>query len=153
MADAGARQSFETLTNPADAALAREYYDDLVHPHRYQRRPIACHPDQANELAPRTGIARPVPHSNGSTQAFPQQLPGHPRLPFSRLTAPPRIRTQNSQVNELPRQVHDAEEQVQVDEDFRATERVNGRIQIGAGNRVRRDNDRPSRFFVVERIS
>ncbi len=52
-------------------------------------------------------------------------------------------------MNELPRQIHDAEKQIQGEEKFPATERADGQIKIGAGNRIDRENDRPAQFFIV----
>src|SRR5258706_665502 len=52
-------------------------------------------------------------------------------------------------MNKLAWQILDAEEKVQADENFRASERTDGQVKIGTGNRIDRENDRPSQFFIV----
>src|SRR5271155_4920405 len=61
---------------------------------------------------------------------------------------PLRIRAQTTQMNDLPGQIHDAEEQVQLEKNFPASECAGGNVEVCARNRVRRECEEPACFLV-----
>src|SRR5262245_36047151 len=134
-------------TQSEGIALPREHQHDLIGPHRKQRREVARHPREPDEATPRSGIGRGVPLANGSPQAFAEQLPRQARHRSQRLAGSSRIRDLESQVGDLPGEIHEAEEQVDADEDSRVTEPVAGPVETSACDRVCRNEDPPAELF------
>src|SRR6516164_7525995 len=107
-------------------SIRTEHRHDVVHPHRNQRCPVGRHPGQADKSTPGVRIGSSALHPHRPLK------PGqNRRRAGSRLrTGPPRIRSQGSQVNDLPGQIHNAEKQVQLEKDFPASEHVDGQVEV-----------------------
>src|SRR5262245_4646300 len=68
---ARARRVAGTICAPL---VGREHLHRVVHPQRQQRSPIAGHPGQTDDPAPRFRVGPTVLHSNGSPQSLGQHL-------------------------------------------------------------------------------
>src|SRR5262249_24083758 len=116
----------------AHEPLWREHRGDLNRPPGEERPERTRQPSEARQAPPSSGIGPSVSLANGATQAFAKQLPGHWCRRSQCLAGASRIRDLEPQVGDLPREIHDTEDQVDVEEDPGVTERAPVRVETEA---------------------